>query len=179
MTRKQWTVGCTFLVLCIYSWITEGNWFLAGHLAEIAESNTVIILQATCGYLAFTTNCVKSLLKLRVKNFLIISEDEVAYDYLLRAYPSHVVLVSDVLTAPNATMSGDFAEFMSKEFVAITNQRAQMWLEILNLGFNVLAIDSDMVLLKNPMTTLPLLYAPATRSPLVGLATFLDAYMDF
>lgn len=127
-----------------------------GHLAEIAERNTVIILQATCGYLALTTNCVNSLLKVRAKNFLIIAEDEKAYTYLVRVYPNHVISISDVLTAPDA-LTGEYAPIMSTEFLAITNQRAQIWLEILKLGYDVLAIDSDMVLLKNPTTTLPLL----------------------
>lgn len=148
-------VGCTLALLYILR-PAESNWFLSGHIAEVAERNTVIILQATCGYLAFTTNCVNSLLKVRAKNFLVIAEDEKAYDYMVRVYPNHVISISDILTSPDA-VTGEYAEFMSKQFRAITNQRAQIWLEILNLGYNVLAIDSDMVLLKNPMTTLPLM----------------------
>lgn len=157
MTSTTKIVGYTLLLICISSRTADGSSFLAGRLAEIAERDTVIVVQATCGYLALTTNCVNWLLKMRIKNFILIAEDEIAYEYLLGAYPNHVVIVSDVLAAPNTTMSGEFANFNSAEFRAITNQRPEIWLNILKLGFNILAIDSDVVLLKNPMTTLPLL----------------------
>ncbi|KAK9811148.1 hypothetical protein WJX73_006677 [Symbiochloris irregularis] len=127
---------------------------------RVAHWNTVIVSQTNCGYLPFAENWLHHAAHANLTNYLIVTEDEPAANYLEARHPGHV-LPAHLLSAtrPNLAATGDkFRDFGSKDFIKLACARPVYLSAILALGYNVLWVDLDAALLMDPFKHLPWLY---------------------
>ena len=129
---------------------------LAAQLALIAIDNTVVVTQSSCPYLAFAANWIYHAEKLNIQNYLIFAEDEITLDYINSRHSNHAVLVSELFEEAVKHSAG-FAEFGTENFRQLTNPRPSFLLSVVRAGYTALWIDSDVVLLQNPLKILPTL----------------------
>ena len=123
-------------------------------LRKVAVDNTIILGEASCGYLQFADNWIMHALELNVSNFLAIASDHASFDYLHKAYPDHVIPAS--LLEPSADMSGtQILEYGTKEFNSMMCRRIPYQQAVITRGFKLLWCDMDTVWLQNVIEVLP------------------------
>lgn len=129
-------------------------------LASVARQNVVILSPINCGYVAFANNWLVHARAVGVHNFLFVSEDAGAHNYLQALAPGHVVRSSDVLPrAEEPPADGDTIHgFGSREFGQLMARRSHYVHAVLAEGFSALLLDTDAVLLRDPLPYLPLAY---------------------
>ena len=123
-------------------------------LRNVAVNNTIIMISANCGYVNMAQNWILHVTKLGITNFIVIAQDETAFDVLNTYVPGHVVML-DKDHPPDVHVEQDAFTFASEGFYEICKQRPHMIQSILNQGYNVLYSDTDLVWLKNPFEKVP------------------------
>lgn len=81
---------CALLILVLLSGAAKGRHLmfdqpssrLAEHLTALAKDNTVILTQASCGYLEFADNWAVHMEALEIDNWIMVAEDTTALQYL-------------------------------------------------------------------------------------------------
>ena len=114
---------------------------------SVDAQNSVILSIVDMQYLDFALNFVEgSLRKNDIKNFLLICFEKAAIAELHKAnIDCFYYGISVVGDDKNSTTFG------SPSYYAKTNIKTKVMLHALTLGFNILLIDLDVVLFKNPM----------------------------
>ncbi|CAN6482674.1 unnamed protein product [Victoria cruziana] len=152
----------TFVVLLIifYPWVGgSGSLFfsngdslskwrdytLSEAAAFVAKDGTVIVCAVSQPYLPFLNNWLISITKQRhQEKVLVIAEDYATLYKVNQKWPGHAVLI------PPAPDSQTAHKFGSQGFFNFTSRRPRHLLHILELGYNVMYNDVDMVWMKDP-----------------------------
>lgn len=103
------------------------------------DNTTILITTVNAGMLPFFYNFMHYLQSAGVQKFIVVAEDSRAYHELLLCYRDHL-LKFDVLF--NETYS---AAYKSDLYNKIVSRRPSLLLSIMELGFNVLYTDVDVV----------------------------------
>lgn len=132
--------------------LTEGNSMptltypsqLLRFVERIAVDNTVILAQASCGYLDFAENWMIHIQALNISNYLVIADDDAAFAYLNAMHPGHVFLLQTKSEDP--TQGGrSFIHIRTKYFNEMMCERLLVQRSILDGGFNFVWSDMDTV----------------------------------
>ncbi|CAL0329821.1 unnamed protein product [Lupinus luteus] len=126
-----------------------GHYTLDKALNFVAKNGTVIVCIVSQPYLPFLNNWLISVTRQKRQDMvLVIAEDYASLDKVNEHWPGHAVLIPPVLDAENAH------KFGSKGFFNFTARRPSHLLKILELGYNVMYNDVDMVWLADPLAKL-------------------------
>ena len=108
---------------------------------------TVIITGCNSGYLNFLRNfkCFTDRLNLKI---LVFSMDERVHTHIL---DQNDTALSSFLWIGNDVINEESAVFRSPQFNAITHAKTAYTLAVLKLGYDVLFIDTDIALIRDPM----------------------------
>ncbi|KAL4190063.1 hypothetical protein AMTRI_Chr08g168540 [Amborella trichopoda] len=122
------------------------DYTLAQAVAFVGKNGgTVIVCAVSKPYLPFLSNWVISISRQKLQDkVLVIAEDYATLYEVNRRWPGHAVLV------PPAPDSQTAHKFGSQGFFNFTSRRPQHLLQILELGFNALYNDVDMVWMADP-----------------------------
>jgi rhamnogalacturonan II specific xylosyltransferase len=122
-------------------------------LERVAQDNTVIMAETSCGFLAFAENWAMHVQKLGITNYLMVAADETSVQYLDERYPGHVIPAT-VFNPENMT-SGGFMEFGSKVFNEAMCERLLYQEAVLLRGYHILWTDTDIVWFQNVLDVIP------------------------
>ncbi|XP_052191741.1 UDP-D-xylose:L-fucose alpha-1,3-D-xylosyltransferase MGP4 isoform X2 [Diospyros lotus] len=121
------------------------DYSLAEAAAFAAKNGTVIMCAVSEPYLPFLNNWLISVARQRhQEKVLVIAEDYATLYKVNERWPGHAVLVPP---APEAQVAHKFG---SQGFFNFTSRRPRHLLQILELGYNVMYNDVDMVWLADP-----------------------------
>ena len=123
-------------------------------VARLAVSDTVVLSQASCGYLQFADNWAAHLTRIGVSNFVIVADDQVALDYLGGRLPGHVLPASLITNKP-MPVSTTLREFSTDAFAKVSCMRPMYLQAFTELGVRVLWLDLDVAMLTNPFKLFP------------------------
>ncbi|KAL7125748.1 hypothetical protein ABFS83_14G137400 [Erythranthe nasuta] len=113
--------------------------------AYVARNNTLIVCAVSEAYLPFLNNWLISISRQKQQEkVLVIAEDYATLYKVNERWPGHAVLVPPALEAAAAH------KFGSQGFFNFTARRPRHLLQILELGYNVMYNDVDMVWLSDP-----------------------------
>ncbi|CAA0838942.1 UDP-D-xylose\\x3aL-fucose alpha-1-3-D-xylosyltransferase MGP4 [Striga hermonthica] len=130
------------------SWGSDRKWrayTLPDAAAYVARNNTLIVCAVSEAYLPFLNNWLISIARQRQQDrVLVIAEDYPTLEKVNERWPGHAVLVPPALEAASAH------KFGSQGFFNFTARRPRHLLQILELGYNVMYNDVDMVWLADP-----------------------------
>uniref|UniRef100_A0A7N0T4R1 Glycosyltransferase n=1 Tax=Kalanchoe fedtschenkoi TaxID=63787 RepID=A0A7N0T4R1_KALFE len=111
----------------------------------VAKDGTVIVCAVSLPYLPFLNNWLISISRQKHQDkVLVIAEDYATLDKVNEKWPGHAVLIPP---APDAQMAHKFG---SQGFFNFTSRRPRHLLRILELGYNVMYNDVDMVWMADP-----------------------------
>lgn len=111
----------------------------------VAKNGTIIVCAVSQPYLPFLNNWLISISRQKHQDqVLVIAEDYATLYKVNGRWPGHAVLV------PPAPDSQTAHKFGSQGFFNFTSRRPRHLLHILQLGYNVMYNDVDMVWLKDP-----------------------------
>ncbi|KAF5731763.1 UDP-D-xylose:L-fucose alpha-1 3-D-xylosyltransferase MGP4 [Tripterygium wilfordii] len=111
----------------------------------VAKNGTVIVCAVSEPYLPFLNNWLISISRQKHQDkVLVIAEDYATLYKVNQRWPGHAVLV------PPAPDSQTAHKFGSQGFFNFTSRRPRHLLHILELGYNVMYNDVDMVWLQDP-----------------------------
>ncbi|KAK6142753.1 hypothetical protein DH2020_023101 [Rehmannia glutinosa] len=117
--------------------------------AYVAKNNTLIVCAVSEAYLPFLNNWLISIARQKQQDkVLVIAEDYATLYKVNERWPGHAVLVPPALEAAAAH------KFGSQGFFNFTARRPRHLLQILELGYNVMYNDVDMVWLADPFSYL-------------------------
>ncbi|XP_013591278.1 PREDICTED: UDP-D-xylose:L-fucose alpha-1,3-D-xylosyltransferase MGP4-like isoform X2 [Brassica oleracea var. oleracea] len=109
------------------------------------NESTVIVCTVSYPFLPFLNNWLISVSRQNhQENVLVIAEDYATLYKVNEKWPGHAVLIPPALGSQTAQ------HFGSKGFFKFTSRRPQHLLDILELGYNVMYNDVDMVWLQDP-----------------------------
>ncbi|ESQ37841.1 hypothetical protein EUTSA_v10029467mg [Eutrema salsugineum] len=124
------------------------NWHdysLAQAAKFVAKDGTVIVCAVSYPFLPFLNNWLISVSRQKHQDkVLVIAEDYATLYKVNEKWPGHSVLIPPALDSKTAQ------NFGSKGFFNFTSRRPQHLLQILELGYNVMYNDVDMVWLQDP-----------------------------
>ncbi|XP_028755371.1 UDP-D-xylose:L-fucose alpha-1,3-D-xylosyltransferase MGP4 [Neltuma alba] len=121
------------------------HYTLAQALPFVAKNGTVIVCIVSQPYLAFLNNWLISIARQNRQDMvLVIAEDYATLYKVNERWPGHAVLIPPVLDGEAAH------KFGSQGFFNFTARRPRHLLQILELGYNVMYNDVDMVWLADP-----------------------------
>ncbi|XAR63006.1 Fucosylgalactoside 3-alpha-galactosyltransferase [Bertholletia excelsa] len=121
------------------------DYTLAEAVASVAKNGTVIVCAVSQPYLPFLNNWLISIARQKHQDqVLVIAEDYATLYKVNEKWPGHAVLV------PPAPDSQTAHKFGSQGFFNFTSRRPRHLLQILELGYNVMYNDVDMVWLADP-----------------------------
>ncbi|KAL0339471.1 UNVERIFIED_CONTAM: UDP-D-xylose:L-fucose alpha-1,3-D-xylosyltransferase M [Sesamum angustifolium] len=130
------------------SWSSDSKWreyTLPDAAAYVAKNNTLIVCAVSEAYLPFLNNWLISIARQKQQDkVLVIAEDFATLYKVNERWPGHAVLVPPALEAAAAH------KFGSQGFFNFTARRPRHLLQILELGYNVMYNDVDMVWLADP-----------------------------
>ncbi|KAK4415887.1 UDP-D-xylose:L-fucose alpha-1,3-D-xylosyltransferase M [Sesamum alatum] len=130
------------------SWSSDSKWreyTLPDAAAYVAKNNTLIVCAVSEAYLPFLNNWLISIARQKQQDkVLVIAEDYATLYKVNERWPGHAVLVPPALEAAAAH------KFGSQGFFNFTARRPRHLLQILELGYNVMYNDVDMVWLADP-----------------------------
>ncbi|CAJ2677832.1 UDP-D-xylose:L-fucose alpha-1,3-D-xylosyltransferase MGP4-like [Trifolium pratense] len=122
-----------------------GHYTLDQALTFVAKNGTVIVCIVSQPYLPFLNNWLISIsMQKRQDMVLVIAEDYPSLYKVNELWPGHAVLIPPVLDVEAAH------KFGSQGFFNFTARRPSHLLKILELGYNVMYNDVDMVWLADP-----------------------------
>ncbi|KAL3615684.1 UDP-D-xylose:L-fucose alpha-1,3-D-xylosyltransferase mgp4 [Castilleja foliolosa] len=135
-------------LLSFSSWSSDPKWRaykLPDAVAYVARNNTLIVCAVSEAYLPFLNNWLISISRQKqLDKVLVIAEDYATLDKVNARWPGHAVLVPPALEVAGAH------KFGSQGFFNFTARRPRHLLQILELGYNVMYNDVDMVWLADP-----------------------------
>ncbi|KAK4584990.1 hypothetical protein RGQ29_022604 [Quercus rubra] len=121
------------------------DYTLAQAASFVAKNGTVIVCAVSHPYLPFLNNWLISIARQKHQDkVLVIAEDYATLFKVNQRWPGHAVLV------PPAPDSQTAHKFGSQGFFNFTSRRPRHLLHILELGYNVMYNDVDMVWLADP-----------------------------
>ncbi|MBA0763488.1 hypothetical protein Gotri_012923 [Gossypium trilobum] len=121
------------------------DYTLAEAASFVAKNGTLIVCAVSQPYLPFLNNWLISITRQKhQEKVLVIAEDYATLYKVNEKWPGHAVLV------PPAIDSQTAHKFGSQGFFNFTSRRPQHLLKILELGYNVMYNDVDMVWLRDP-----------------------------
>uniref|UniRef100_A0A2C9VU63 Nucleotide-diphospho-sugar transferase domain-containing protein n=1 Tax=Manihot esculenta TaxID=3983 RepID=A0A2C9VU63_MANES len=121
------------------------HYTLAEAVSFVAKNGTVIVCAVSHPYLPFLNNWLISIARQKHQDeVLVIAEDYATLYKVNEKWPGHAVLV------PPAPDSQTAHKFGSQGFFNFTSRRPRHLLHILELGYNVMYNDVDMVWLGDP-----------------------------
>ncbi|GMP43665.1 hypothetical protein CsSME_00012942 [Camellia sinensis var. sinensis] len=121
------------------------DYTLAEAVANVAKNGTVVVCAVSQPYLPFLNNWLISIARQKHhEKVLVIAEDYATLFKVNEKWPGHAVLVPP---APDAQTAHKFG---SQGFFNFTSRRPRHLLQILELGYNVMYNDVDMVWLADP-----------------------------
>lgn len=121
------------------------DYTLAQAAASVAKNGTVIVCAVSEPYLPLLNNWLISIARQRHQDrVLVIAEDYATLYKVNQKWPGHAVLIPP---APDAQTAHKFG---SQGFFNFTSRRPRHLLHILELGYNVMYNDVDMVWLADP-----------------------------
>jgi hypothetical protein len=121
---------------------------------------TIIILTVSLGYIDFFFNWRQGALRLGIKRYLLIAEDQGVYDALVQVVPE-----GQVILAPIQMNEGAAAfTYNSTNYNALVSRRPTYLRAVLALGRRVLYTDVDTILLRNPFLHFDAAAAEATST---------------
>ncbi|CAG7881802.1 unnamed protein product, partial [Brassica rapa] len=124
------------------------NWrdYSLSQAAEfVAKDGTVIICAVSYPFLPFLNNWLISVSRQKHQHkVLVIAEDYATLYKVNKKWPGHAVLIPPALDSQTAH------KFGSPGFFNFTSRRPQHLLQLLELGYNVMYNDVDMVWLQDP-----------------------------
>ncbi|XP_059312548.1 UDP-D-xylose:L-fucose alpha-1,3-D-xylosyltransferase MGP4 [Lycium ferocissimum] len=113
--------------------------------AFVAKNNTLIVCIVSEPYLPFLNNWLISIVRQKHhEKVLVIAEDYPTLFKVNERWPGHAVIIPPVLESQTAH------KFGSQGFFNFTSRRPRHLLQILELGYNVMYNDVDMVWLADP-----------------------------
>lgn len=113
--------------------------------AFVAKNNTLIVCIVSEAYLPFLNNWLISIVRHKHhEKVLVIAEDYATLFKVNERWPGHAVIIPPVLESQAAH------KFGSQGFFNFTSRRPRHLLQILELGYNVMYNDVDMVWLADP-----------------------------
>ncbi|KAM3282443.1 UDP-D-xylose:L-fucose alpha-1,3-D-xylosyltransferase MGP4 [Capsicum chacoense] len=126
----------------------ESKWrdySLSKAAAFVAKNNTLIVCIVSEAYLPFLNNWLISIVRQKHhEKVLVIAEDYPTLFKVNERWPGHAVIIPPVLESQAAH------KFGSQGFFNFTSRRPRHLLQILELGYNVMYNDVDMVWLADP-----------------------------
>ncbi|XP_051132591.1 UDP-D-xylose:L-fucose alpha-1,3-D-xylosyltransferase MGP4-like [Andrographis paniculata] len=135
-------------LLSLSSWSSKSKWStytLPDAAAYVARNRTLIVCAVSEAYLPFLNNWLISVARQKHHDkVLVIAEDYATLDKVNERWPGHAVLIPPALEAAAAH------KFGSQGFFNFTARRPRHLLQILELGYNVMYNDVDMVWLADP-----------------------------
>lgn len=177
------TVGMSFVAVLCYVVVLSsvaGSSSLDAALAQVARNGTVLMTSTNYGYLNHVHNfkCYLDRLGLRA---LLVSTDERAHEAAQRTFGGTLVSVSLANTTllgstPSRRVKGDDAqrthqirsspqsslvaeegpvEYHTHAFHVVTVRKIEAVIQVLQRGFDVLFVDADVALLRDPWKHLP------------------------
>ncbi|XP_078429040.1 UDP-D-xylose:L-fucose alpha-1,3-D-xylosyltransferase MGP4-like [Wolffia australiana] len=121
------------------------DYTLAEAAAFVGKNGTIILCAVSQPYLPFLNNWLISIARQKhQEKVLVVAEDYATLYKINEKWPGHAVLV------PPAPESQTAHKFGSQGFFNFTSRRPRHLLQILDLGYNVLYNDVDMVWLADP-----------------------------
>ncbi|XP_058096098.1 UDP-D-xylose:L-fucose alpha-1,3-D-xylosyltransferase MGP4-like [Magnolia sinica] len=121
------------------------DYTLAEAAAFVAKNGTVIVCAVSQPYLPFLNNWLISISRQKHQDeVLVIAEDYATLYKVNQKWPGHAVLIPP---APDAQTAHKFG---SQGFFNFTSRRPRHLLHILELGYNVMYNDVDMVWMADP-----------------------------
>ncbi|KAG7585450.1 Nucleotide-diphospho-sugar transferase [Arabidopsis thaliana x Arabidopsis arenosa] len=121
------------------------DYSLAQAVKFVAKNETVIVCAVSYPFLPFLNNWLISISRQNhQEKVLVIAEDYATLYKVNERWPGHAVLIPPALD-PQAAH-----KFGSQGFFNLTSRRPQHLLNILELGYNVMYNDVDMVWLQDP-----------------------------
>ncbi|CAE5960433.1 unnamed protein product [Arabidopsis arenosa] len=121
------------------------DYSLAQAVKFVAKNETVIVCAVSYPFLPFLNNWLISISRQNhEEKVLVIAEDYATLYKVNEKWPGHAVLIPPALD-PQAAH-----KFGSQGFFNLTSRRPQHLLNILELGYNVMYNDVDMVWLQDP-----------------------------
>ena len=114
-------------------------------------NNTVLVTASNFGYLNHLLNFNCYMQKLNFK-FSVFSLDTNLHSFLRENHPS----INSIAFFDNSVSLSQASNFRTKFFNVITNKKEETVFILLHLGFNVIFIDIDIALLKDPLIHLML-----------------------
>ncbi|KAL1546376.1 UDP-D-xylose:L-fucose alpha-1,3-D-xylosyltransferase mgp4 [Salvia divinorum] len=121
------------------------SYTLSEAVSYVAKNNSLIVCAVSEAYLSFLNNWLISIARQKHHDkVLVIAEDYATLFKVNERWPGHAVLVPPALEAAAAH------KFGSQGFFNFTARRPQHLLQILELGYNVMYNDVDMVWLEDP-----------------------------
>ncbi|VFQ82046.1 unnamed protein product [Cuscuta campestris] len=128
--------------------VSQSKWrdyTLAAAAAGVARNGTLIVCAVSEPYLPFLNNWLISIARQKQQEkVLVIAEDYTTLYKVNERWPGHAVLI------PPAVESQSAHKFGSQGFFNFTSRRPHHLLQILELGYNVMYNDVDMVWLADP-----------------------------
>ncbi|CAN6861231.1 unnamed protein product [Brassica oleracea] len=111
----------------------------------VAKDRTVIVCTVSYPFLPFLNNWLISVSRQKHQDKVLVIAEDYATLYLINEkWPGHAVLI------PPALDSHTEHRFGSRGFFKFTSRRPQHLLQLLELGYNVMYNDVDMVWLQDP-----------------------------
>ncbi|XP_010415001.1 PREDICTED: UDP-D-xylose:L-fucose alpha-1,3-D-xylosyltransferase 3 [Camelina sativa] len=121
------------------------DYSLAQAAKFVAKNETVIVCAVSYPFLPFLSNWLISISRQKHhEKVLVIAEDYATLYKVNEKWPGHAVLIPPALDPQSAH------KFGSQGFYNLTSRRPQHLLNILELGYNVMYNDVDMVWLQDP-----------------------------
>ncbi|KAL2546974.1 UDP-D-xylose:L-fucose alpha-1 [Forsythia ovata] len=121
------------------------DYTLSDAAARVVKNNTLIVCVVSEAYLPFLNNWLISVARQKQhEKVLVIAEDYATLYKVNERWPGHAILVPPALEAAAAH------KFGSQGFFNFTARRPRHLLKILELGYNVMYNDVDMVWLADP-----------------------------
>ncbi|AAG09108.1 UDP-D-xylose:L-fucose alpha-1,3-D-xylosyltransferase 3 [Arabidopsis thaliana] len=121
------------------------DYSLAQAVKFVAKNETVIVCAVSYPFLPFLNNWLISISRQKhQEKVLVIAEDYATLYKVNEKWPGHAVLIPPALDPQSAH------KFGSQGFFNLTSRRPQHLLNILELGYNVMYNDVDMVWLQDP-----------------------------
>ena len=134
--------------------------------SALAVGNTLFVGYVSYGYIDFAYNWICHLQRNRISNFIIGAQDAETYNEMAAmGYERHVILLSKLFndttleTECGGAASGSGHNWRSACFAKQTRLKMQFNLYLLAAGYDIVMVDMDISLIKNPLLYMPLTHA--------------------
>lgn len=118
-------------------------------LDRLAVNNTIVLTALNYGYSHMMMSWVCNLRHLNITNFIVAALDEELYKWaVVRGLP--VYLETSITEGISSSMISE-ATYGTDNFKQLTKMKSRVVLRILQLGYNVVWSDCDIVWFKNPL----------------------------